>query len=47
MIRFEDVIIKIGDFQLAANVTVPKGFYVSDWAIRRRKVNFFIVLERT
>ena len=26
MIRFEDVIIKIGDFQLAANMTVPKGF---------------------
>ena len=26
MIRFEDVIIKIGDFQLAVNMTVPKGF---------------------
>ena len=26
MIRFEDVIIKIGDFQLAANMSVPKGF---------------------
>ena len=26
MIRFEDVIIKIGDFQLAVNITVPKGF---------------------
>ena len=26
MIRFEDVIIEIGDFQLAANMTVPKGF---------------------
>ena len=26
MSRFEDVIIKIGDFQLAVNMTVPKGF---------------------
>ncbi len=26
MIRFEDAIIKIGDFQLAVNTTVPKGF---------------------
>ena len=26
MIRFEDVIIEIGDFRLAANMTVPKGF---------------------
>ena len=26
MIRFEDVIIKIVDFQLAVNITLPKGF---------------------
>ena len=26
MIRFDDVIIKIGDFQLNANMTIPKGF---------------------
>ena len=26
MIRFEDVIIKTGDFQLEVNITVPKGF---------------------
>ena len=26
MIRFEDVIIEIGEFRLAANMTVPKGF---------------------
>ncbi|MEK9567422.1 MAG: ATP-binding cassette domain-containing protein [Paracoccaceae bacterium] len=26
MIRFEDVIVQIGDFQLTVNMTVPKGF---------------------
>ena len=26
MIRFEDVIIEIGEFRLAANMAVPKGF---------------------
>ena len=26
MIRFEDVIIEIGEFRLAANMNVPKGF---------------------
>ena len=26
MIRFDDVIIKIGDFQLNANMTISKGF---------------------
>ena len=26
MIRFEDVIVQIGDFQLTVNMTVPQGF---------------------
>ena len=26
MIKFENAIVRVGDFQLAVNMTVPKGF---------------------